>query len=612
MADSTTTDQQPPEGGGQDPGRSLLRILRPAVLLVLLVIALAGLAWLLAAPRGELRLALDSSVQNEQEKARVAAQLFRLTDSQVDEAQRYHSRLSLRDHNAARPLVPMPPTETPGGHSLQSLITSFLVETSIDEETGRIALSIDGVALLEALYGAVGWTDYFLSISGIEELQCPDAKCYRVFAHFSPSDLRTEVFEGTIEEIARNLAVLVVTGVVRRTGDLWEIEPENAQKEQPYIFAASVPGRMKALEDTATGIEILQDGTGHPTCQSLSAAECLLEARGRFERALDEKQGGVRNNPLAAFGLALIATQEGFSNAATLKPDRAVEAKLQRASRLMKRARKSRFLREQLARSEFASQFDALQLGGLVLDKTFFDDVGKFVCTLESFRLGDWRGCLDQVGDIDAYPEPLKPYLEAATFYAELMELETAEERAASIMRVRQRIVAIDSDVQLRLREKSRRKWPLQRVLVLNACIYPESTSEEVFRADADNFVDSAPDLDARRIAQVEVAGCRVGDMVMPDDNLPDVDQLVNSLDDEEARRRLELALAKYYVRVGDHASALTLLRNAIRLPHVGPYVRSAPEFEAFMESEHAEDFIVAYFKVRPHLEELACRPVEL
>ena len=580
---------------------------RASVILAVVVFALAGLAWYLAAPRGELRLALDSSVQADAAESKVAAALFQLADSQVDDAQEYHARMSFRDPGGAGQLVAMPPTESPGGHTLQKLITSFIVQTSVDEETGRIALSIDGVALLEELYKFVGWTDYFLSITNIEDAPCADgntAPCYRVFAHFYPSEERTKTFEGNVDTIAHDLAVLVMRGVVRGAGDRWQVDPGNASKPRPYVFAASVPDRMAALKAAADGIEILQAGTSHPECQRLSPVQCLQEARSLFERAIDEKRGGVRDNPVAAFGLSLVATQQGLDAASALRPDREVEAKLQEAERLMRRALTgSGFLREKLADGAFTGGLGALQLQGLVLDEEFYKTVGRFVCSLDSYRQGDWEGCLGEIGTVEDYPAPLRRYLEAARSYASLMHFEGSDERRATIEEIRQRLAEIDDDANLRAREKRVHKWPFLRVLVLNACIHPEDITAEAFLVDAKDYVNNAPDFDARWIAKVDIAGCRIGEVVAPDDVVPSVGELVDALNDDEARHRLELALAKYYVRNGDFDSALPLLKNAIRLPYVGPYVRSAPEFQAFMASgQPADEFVDAYYALLPEL----------
>lgn len=613
MSDSAESSQPP--AGGEKPRSIGSKIGWGALILVGVVIAVTGLAWWLAAPRGELRLALESSIQADPDEASVAAKLFQLADSEVDNAQGYHERLSFAPDTGQGALVPMPPTESPGGHTLQKIVTSFLIETSLDQETGRIAVSIDGVALLEALYGAVGRTDYFLSIVNIEDADCVNpgvGPCYKVFARFHPSDERTQVFEGSVDEIARDLSVLVVTGVVRRAGDVWRLDPANGAQPYPYLLAASLPPRMSALEDTAKGIEILQDGTGHPACQSFTAEDCLISARTLLERAVDEKRGGVSDNPVAAFGLSLIATQEGLDAAAAFKADRFVEAKLQQAERLMRRARKSAFVREKLA-AGFADRFKGLKLQGLALNEDFYADVGKFVCTLDAYRQADWTGCLGQVGEISDYPPALTPYLQAAKFYAELMHAQDAQARATTVLTIRQALATIEADGTLTLQAKRYRRWPLHRILVLNACIHPEDASEAALKGDASEFVNSAPDFDARWIAKAEVAGCPIGGDLVPAESVQRVDHLINNLNDEESRHRLELALAKYYVREGDFDGALALLKRAIQLPYVGPYVRSAPEFAPFMASgTPAEAFIDAYYELLPQLQGQDCQAVEL
>jgi hypothetical protein len=591
-------------------GPSWREFLRGGVIFAVVIFLLAAFSWWIAKPRGELRLALDTSVQGDPEKTRVAAALFQLADSQVDEAGGHHARLSFEPVDA--PLVSMPPTESPGGHTLQNLITSFVIETAVDQDTGRVALSIDGVALLEALYGVFGWYDYFLSFTNVEQIECPQSQeepCYRVFAHFSPSEQRTETFAGTVETISSDLAVLVMSGVVRRTGA--EFNRENRDKPEPYLFAGAIPTRMSALEKTAMGIEILEDGTSHPTCQTREVPDCRDEARKFLEEALDEKKGGETDNPVAAFALSLIATQEGLDAASALSTDTIVEAKLQLAERLMKRAQKIAFLNGKLGAPGFAKRFQALQLGGQALDENFYRNVGQFVCALDAYRQADWAGCLDKIGELQSYPSPLRPYLEAAKFYAALMHAASQEERGSILADIRQRLATLDADASLSPERRRSLKWPLQRVIVLVACVHNEIASEG--GDDAEMFLADAPDEEARRIAKVEVAGCRIGTAVIERDVVEELDQVVDTLEDAPSRHRLELALAKYYVRVGQFDDALALLKNAIELPYVGPYVRSAPEFAAFMESGGPADaFVDAYLRIRPTLRRQQCQGVEL
>ena len=228
-------------------GSVLLTVAKGGIWLFVAVLAVAALAWFLAAPKGELRLALDPSIRGQttdgRDKTELAAELFQQADSLVDEAQEFHERVSLVDPNSPVPLLAMPPTQAPADMGYKSLITSFVIETSIDQQSGRVALSINGVAFLEFLYGAVGWHDYFLAISDINSISCDppqaESSCYQIRASFSPSPLRIEPLRGTVEEIARDLAVLVLRGVVLDNAAVWEASNKDTNSREPYLFAPS-------------------------------------------------------------------------------------------------------------------------------------------------------------------------------------------------------------------------------------------------------------------------------------------------------------------------------------------------------------------------------------
>jgi len=598
------------------PKKTAKFFLASGVVFVAVVIAIAALAWVVAAPRGELRLAVPPSFDNEKAgastKTAVAADLFKRVESLVDEVQEDHEWLSLADANLPTPLVQMPPRERPGGNPLQKLITGFIIETSIDQKTGRVALSIDGVALLESLYGVVGWQDFFLEISSIDKVDCEDVgdqKCYEVIAHFSPSTQRVNVVaKGQIGDLARELAVLVLRGVVFESEIAWNAENRGTGRPPPYVPASFLPTSVAALEASATGIEILLKGQRHPACST--QLNCREQAKSWFEQAVASDDG--ETNPIAALGLGLIAIEEGLLAAEALKPARLVESKLNEANNYMNKVRYDDFVRDRLASKSFVNQFNALRLTGAVLDEKFFERISNFVCVLDAYRRGSWGECLAQIGDLEGYPEVLIPYLEPAQLHAKLRSATDPTEKQAVMDEVRERLRAVETDTNLSRYRKGLRRWALQRIIVLDACVDPNpDISEQEFGELAEGLINYAPDREARVIAKVEVEGCMpVGNA---NDNGPPLENIVDQLGNDDARHRLEFALAKYYVRAGDYDLALELLKNALPLSHVGPYVRASEEFASFRDSaSHGDAFFEAYYSNLAGPTELACRGGEL
>ena len=586
-------------------------VLKSGLVLAALVIAIAALAWYLAAPRGELRLAVppsfDGDKLNDTSKTAVAADLFTRVESLVDEVQEDHEWLSLTDANQPEPLVRMPPRERPGGHTLQKLITGFIIETSFDQKSGRVALSIDGIALLESLYGMVGWQDYFLEISSIDEVACEsegEENCFEVIAHFSPSRQRINIkAKGKIDELARELAFLVLRGVVFNSEVAWKEEMRETVQPLPYVPAKLLPKSMAALEASATGIEILLKGQGYAGCGTQT--DCRDRAKYWFEQAVERDAG--ETNPIAALGLGLIAMEEGLLSARRMMPRRLVESKLKQANTYMSKVRYDDFVRDRLESQSFASKFAGLNLAGAVLDEKFFKQISNFVCVLDAYHRGSWKECLRQIGDLDDYPKALIPYLEPAQLHARLRSAATDTEKQAGKSEVRKRLHEVETNSSLPAYPKRIRKWALQRVIILDACADPDhGISEQEFSELAKGLVNFAPHQEARLIAKVEVEGCIP--VYSPVQGNQSLNTLVRQLDDDGARHRLEFALAKYYVRVNDLDLALQLLKNALPLSYVGPYVRDSDEFLSFRESKtHSEAFFEAYYAGLAGSMDLSC-----
>lgn len=577
---------------------------------LLVTTVLLVVVWYLAAPKGELRLAIDPSVQVDEDKARVAFSIFQTADTAIDDAQLHHARLSFRDSQDLPISVPSP--ASPGGNKLADFLTELVVETSADSKSGRIALSLDGVAVLEALYGIVGWHDHFLVIRELEEEECRDqvqASCYRIVAQLSPSSLRPDEFHGTISSIGRDLAVLTLRGAIRKASVDWREQNEARETAPPFLLAASTPTRMSALEATSEGISILELGPAHRDCRQITKAACLETAQRVFERAIDQSREGTANNASAAMGLGLIEIAKALSGARDLRPDREIEQHLQSANRWITQARRSQFLRLEMARLSVTDRFDILNIDELKLDEGLFELVENYHCSLVRHRRADWHGCLERMGDLELYPAPVRPYLEAARFEARLHLAPDLETRVAILDSVSDVLwapgVGLKNDQDLR-------RWLLQRVALRHVCLHPEDMVLEKFKRLVDAVIDDAPSEHDHYEVTIEAAAC---DHAVDFPASSEVEKIINhlgSLSAEEGRYRLELALAKYYVRVNDLDAAVARVKQALELPYAGSFVRNSPAFRPLMSSRHHKrDFIRSSFDLPKDQAFAACLLLE-
>jgi len=589
--------------------RILLYIGSPIVVLVLLL----AMVWLLAAPRGELRLALDQRFQPGSDDTKLAFSLFRAADSAVTSAQHLHERVSLLS-SGAHQLLAMPPTAGPGTMGLGNFLTSFVINSKIQGEAGEVAVSVDGVAILQQLYGLTPWHDYFIAITEIDpDWPCPEmltGPCYRVWASFSPSPLRTEHFEGNLESIGADLGLLVVRGIASRDGAEWDAATHGDTSKPPFLFESEMPSRTRPLQDTATGIRILMDGPSLSVCTDTDT--CLAKAKAALLASTDVNSGGAESNPVAALGLALIETAEALDDAVALQPESVIEPKLQRAASLMTQAKRdSRYLRGQLGADNIpVDRLGALRgnLSGLVLNDDFYERMNQFICALEAYRRADWKGCLAHIGALTDYPWQLRPYLEGASYYSQLRNADTPTLRASTIAKIRERIAELRRDGSLSDAQRKLQVGALERVIVLDSCVNPDGVSEQDFNAAADDYIDSTRTIEAYTVAKIESAGC-----IPPMETAgPEVDATLldhfDSIADPESRRRVEFAAAKYYARTGKFDDALSLLKDAMALPYLGAYVSAAPEFRALLSDQHRKDaFRQAYLAILPTLDKRIC-----
>ena len=299
---------------------------------------------------------------------------------------------------------------------------------------GNIAITIDGLKLLEKLYGFTPWHNRFLFLREIVAIPCRDDSsepCYDVTAAYHPSSLRSEKLHGTVDELGKDLAVLVLRGAIRAHEEEDRERKASASDTMPrYLSAASTPAHMDALINTDMGLGILRKGTSHVACRGLQFEECKHKAREALETALSDRFGKLTVNPTAAMGLALLELSDAMRDARELIPARQVEARFLIADRLMKEARVDKYIRRLLSDHQFVDGLVLLGMNGVVVDDSLYDVLKSFRCALQSYRRANWQDCISRLGDINSYPAPVKPYLEAAQLEAKINSENNPETKA--------------------------------------------------------------------------------------------------------------------------------------------------------------------------------------
>ncbi len=586
------------------PTKLLKKIGLGAVTCILLLV---GFVWFLAMPRGELRLVLDPAIQSDETKARLAFSVFQRAETDVGEAEKHHGTLSFR--RAARVQVAVPPTASPGGNRLADFITDFVVKTSVDSESGQIALSLNGIAVLEALYGTFGIHDYFLVVTDMGEIECLEGKdppCLRIIAKFSPSSLRPEEFKGTLEELGQDLAVMIVRGAVSRAGNEWRQINREKDVSPPFLLAASTPENMSSLEATAVGMAILKMGESHPKCTAVAKREeCRKRAEEAFLDAIASRLNDNVSNSPAALGLALIELDKSFSGSQSHQHAEKIETSLKKAHRWLKAARQSWYLRESIQDTSALNQFGLLKIEGVALDESLYDLVERYICALHSYRRADWQGCIDKIGDPKTYPLPIRPYIEAANLEARLHLATDPRLRVEILKGVESIIFAKPSRFSA---EKNLRQLLYQRVAARYMCMNPDDFDarqfEEISRAIIVN------PLVSKGLSEVilEVSDCYPNASLPFRLDLENIKSEINGTSTGVSVHRIQLELAKYFVRVNDLDNALVHAKKALPLPYAGTFIQNSPAFKPLMKSDdHGWKLIRAHLSQEDQIVFEAC-----
>jgi hypothetical protein len=242
-------------------------------------------------------------------------------------------------------------------------------------------------------------------------------------------------------------------------------------------------------------------------------------------------------------------------------------------------------------RSDLGPRFSLLDLHGLAPGETSIDVARRFACSLADYRRANWQGCISEIGELQNFPLPLQPYVEAALIDASLTE-------AADDDTFKTQLDALDK----RLSSSSGQNTSdadhlLRRVMLKHACTRASTLDDDGFAELVRRTTDNAPHGTARQEAMIQAAACRPMQEFPSEADLQPLIASMEAMPDGKERHGFELLLSQYRIRQGQLDAALDLAKRALQLPWTGAYVRKAPEFAAMIASpDHGRGFIEASF----------------
>ena len=559
-----------------------------------LIVGLTAAAWFAAKPSGTLHLGLVPSIVVDAEKKSLAESLFSRAYAALDDAERYHKILSFADITNTHD-VAVPPQAGPREPSLRSLISELTVDAKGEVGDTSFVARFDLVELLIQSYRWIGAIDYDLIIGDLDTVQCPDGSdgCWRVVARYSPSDRFATESIGTPDELIRDLAVAMLRGAARNRGQEWK-ETAGKKGDLPFLDADAVPMSMKALEATAKGTDILRQGEQHIECLGDPSA-CFVRAREYLEHG---RRYTDKPNPAADFGLALLELDAAFSDARKLTSELDVETHLKLANLHAARALQSKFVLSFVKRNDVLTNFKLLRLEGLAPGGELIDLAQQFSCALADYRRANWKECVTKIdGNLDAVPQPLKPYLEAALFDSRLSKMAPTDGQFfAEIAILKKRMSSFNtSDV-----DDAKHLFMLRRIFIKHACGRRDVIDDEEFDRFVRDTADNAPDRNWRKEAWILAANCRQHQTYPLPSQLEQTLSTVGGMPDIKERRRFELLVSAYWLRQGDMDTALEFAIRALELPWTRAYVKNSPEFAQMIRSaQHMNAFYQRSFDLR-------------
>ena len=567
-------------------------LFRGRVILILLLL-IVGFAWFLGKPNGELYLAGLPDVLSKPEKKELASRLFQSADATIEKAASLYGLLPLAV-DFVRHDVPIPPPAPPSEGGIKKFLPDFDIDATLEQESSRISLQVNALEMLQATYSVFGYSNFYIVFRSVDQVACApgvQGKCWQIVAQYWPSLMHPERLIGNEDQLAEDLAVLVVRGALRNEGDEWRRHAAPADPP-PFIMAAETPSTMLGLEATAKGMQMLKLGKSHPECQGKSEEECIEAARALFQLSIDRER---TLNPVASFGAALIEIDAAQKAARRLESDVRVESHLNQAEVWANRAMQSEFLRTTVALNGDNLKFGLLDLGGLVPDPQLVDLSRRFACALADYRRAQWDGCIAKVGKPSDFPPALQPYVDAAKIDASLGAPAAGLDPKAELRKLSARIAGLEAQAP----RDANMIFMLRRVLLRHACGRPERFDPSGFDDLIRRTLDYASSRQARSEVFVEAASCFSGQTFPAGTDVEAVRSAAALMPDEE-RERFMFLLSQHRLRSGDLEGAFDFAKEALQLPWAGAYIRTAVEFQPLLAGAKGEDLITASFAPSP------------
>ncbi len=507
--------------------------------------------------------------------------LFPNAEASIGSAFDAHADLS--SQIAGRAIAPLPKSRiTDEPSEFRAIVESLGLELEIEDETGRVVSKLNLVEFFETLYEALGYTDYFITVTSIEPTDCVDTTsdepCYRMNVRYQPPLISAETIVGKKGTLADNLAVYVMRGIVKKHGDAWRAEnASNKAAVPPFLLAASIPNSMDRLTAVSEGLKIVSGGCGETSTMPLA---CVEQARERLKKARttlgEAGQGGalVLTPPPAAFGLAVLELDAAIHLARHGSAPVDIEKRLGAMEGYMRDARSSRFLMDAVNRRRL-EDFEHL-FGDARIDPQLLAGVegADFSCALSHHRRALWDGCLKRTERVDLLPAAIRPYFEAARFDAKLYQAGSNGAAVdAMLVDLRTTIEASGSGVA------ASTNWPLRFVEFRHLCRRGQ-TDPQVLYQRADQLLRSIRPSHRRKLVDLHIHECEqpVGGSGQ-DTLLAEVQAYFEGEPDSYEKRVLYLEIARYHAMRGDRDRAVAAAENAVRLPWLIEVLGEHPDF---------------------------------
>ena len=325
-------------------------------------------------------------------------------------------------------------------YSLEQPLIIRVIEQLRFERTWDSGLTarIDLAPLLQGLLKLTGWEGRGVHISYLRALRpitgghcseiatnstvpapsegrsVEERQCWQLRARFLPRLLTSptidsKVFYGTKEELAKDLAVFVMRGLVKEEQTKQDALTSTEQPGAPtFLSAESIPASMTRLRLLHDGFSDLLECTDL-TC--LSVVSRMFQDFNGHNPGHDGRSD-VAPNPIASLGLALVSLQRASASIASGHPAYPGDLELQlwHMERHLKQARRSHLLRWSLNEGTLPSIRLLNDSTTISLEMLMLPNTRELACALRDYRRARWSRCLERLAGIHLLPDSLQPH----------------------------------------------------------------------------------------------------------------------------------------------------------------------------------------------------------